>query len=1009
MSRYMALCNEAVLSHRREALKWSMQVLSTEITSSKSILWSRSWLSASLGVDLQKLPVRRTGTSRPVRRVRLRTYRFPSTIVARGCGSIAFVGRGCRNVGSAAVLNKPLNRQAELNELEDNLANSRFENFQRCWELWTELVMNGDEDVRRLVLKWRRNFYIFLSRSSVEKAKCFKMIENMRFYVPDGLLRDYDYTNLINVLVYRHDINGIRSMMKECLEKTSVYTTLEVLKWAVSRIHKSGIQTSKIKAQFDLYISTMLLIRNSIGVLDQKKYQVERNILRKVLLGGTPKAIVRVLDGIIDGDKVLGGTFASACMHVLATWKEGFFPKLEEEIFLLKKRRRLANSRDLSILMEGCLVRNEGERALNLYEHNKEYHSDEHFDLLLQSYAQLGQWGEMQELFESLFGRGELPSQEHYRIVMESLSRIARKDIVDTLFEGFLSRRFTPNVNILNALMYSRLAFGDTEGVEKTFGKFDEFSIVPNDQSFLIRLLAYRDAKDLESAMGILKQLQTSNPSLLSIEIFTTLMSLCTERRDAVKGQEIFTMVRRFKIEPNLVFYNAYLACLTASNQHRKAFSFYGKLINNGYRPDVVTITTMLSCAVRMKREHLVNRLFDDLLKFKVAPDAKWYSVMLDFFVDKGQLKQAEEIFEEMKRTKVPLDCHHYTILMDGYASQNTYRRGGGRPNYNRVADLYNEMISNGIDPTFKAHATYVEALSRLSPLGEKGTQMLEDFLGSESIIDLTSDQLSRDKVPPRLIKPLIKGALRKKRIDRAKEILRFYISSPKGFGYNNIQVLLLGIEVHRREQNWSMVAKLWDRLMTILPKTFVQTPERKRLRNDRANRHILPGRNQHSLTRAVNAKMMQLKQQGEIYDVLPLARNLEYHGVHLTSSNLNYLVEALISDDKFIFKGFEITEQYLMKGFTFRIWKAMHGIRNRHFEPRRQVNVPTLRQLTAVYRRALLITCRKYNVSETKAFGILRKRYPRLIFALEKRVERGRELRITRPSENYTINASTD
>lgn len=1008
MSRYMALCNEAVLSHRREALKWSVQVLSTEITSSKSILWSRSLLSASLGVDLHKLPVKKAGISRPFRRMKLRNYRFPSSIDVRECGSIAFVGHGSRNVGSATVLNKPLNRQTELNELEDNLENSRFENVQRCWELWTDLVINGDEDVRRLVLKWRRSFYIFLSRSTVEKEKCFKMIENMRFYVPDDLLRDYDYTNRINVLVLHQDIDGIPPVMKECLEKTSVYTTLQVLKWLITRIHKSGIQTSKIKTQFEMYISTVLLIRNSINVLDQKKYRVERKILRKVLLGGNAKSILKVLERIIDGDREFGGTFAAVCMDVLATWREGYFPKLEEEIFLLKKSRGLANSHDLRILMEGCLVRNEGQRALKLYEDYKEYHSDGHFDLLLQCYAQLGQWGEMQELFESLFGRGELPSQEHYRIVMESLSRIARKDIVDTLFEGFLSRKFTPTVNILNALMYSRLTFGDTKGVERAFEKFDEFNIVPNGQSIIIRLLAYRDAKDLDSAMEILKQVQTSDVSLLSIEIFTTLMSLCTQRRDVVKGQEIFKTVQLFKIEPNLVFYNAYLACLGASNQHRKAFSFYENLIKKGYQPDVVTITTMLSCAVRMKREHIVNRLFDDLLKYKIAPDAKWYSVMLDFFCDKGQLKQAEDIFKEMKRTKVPLDCHHYTILMDGYASQKKYKRGA-RQNYKRVVQLYKEMISDGVDPTFKAHATYLEAMSRLSPLGEKGEQMLEDFLVSESIIDLTSDQLSRNKVPPRLIKPLIKGALRNKRIDRAKEILRFYMSSDKGFGYNNIQVLLLGIEVHRRAQDWNMVAELWDRLMTVLPNTFVQTPEQNRLRKGRANQHILPGRNQHAITRAVNAKMIQLKQQGEIFDVLPLARNLEYYGIHLTNSNLNYLVEALISDDQFIFKGFEMTEKYLMKGFTFRIWKSMNRIRNRRFEPRRQLTVPTLRQLTAVYRRALLITCRKYNISEPKAFEVLRQRYPRLIFALEKRIDRGRKLRITRPSENNTTNASTD
>lgn len=1002
MSRYMALCNEAVLSHRREALKWSVQVLSTEINSAESILWSKSLLSASLCVDVHKLPVKKVSSTRPSTRIKLRNYKFPSSIDTRRCASIAFIGQGSRNVGSATVLNKPLNHKTELNELEDNLENSRFETFERCWELWTYLVMNGDEDVKRTVLKWRRNFYIFLSRSTVEKEKCFKMIESMRFYVPDDLLRHYDYTNLINNLVHRKDIDGIPPLMKECLEKTSVHTTLEVLKWLIPRIHKSSIQASKIKTQFDLYISTVKLIRNSMNILDRQKYYIERDVLRKVLLGGNPKSIVKILGDIIDRDKVLGGTFATVCMDVLATWKGAIFPELEEEIFLLKKSRGLVSSRDLKVLMEGFLMQKEAQRALDLYEHNKQYHSDEHFDILLQCYAQLGQWGEMQELFESLFGRGELPSQEHYRIVMESLSRIARKDIVDTLFDGFLSRKFTPTVNILNALMYSRLAFGDTKGVEETFEKFEEFNIPPNGQSFIIRLLAYRDAKDLDSAMKILQQLETSGVGLLSIEIFTTLMSLCTQRRDSVKGEEIYELVQKSGIKPNLVFNNAYIACLGASNRHLKAYSVYKRLIKEGYKPDIATITSVLSCAVRMKREHMVFRLLDDLFKYKIAPDAKWYSVMLDFLCDKGYLHRAEDIFREMKRTGVPLDCHHYTILMDGYASHRNYRR---------VVQLYKEMVSTKTDPTFKSHATYLQAVSRLSPLGDRGEQMLEDFLGSESIIDLSSDQLSRDKIPPRLIKPLIKEALRNKRIDRAEEILRFYIASEKGFGYDNIQVLLLGIEVYRRAQDWNMVAKLWDKLMALLPSTFVETAEQKRLQKGKSNKYILPGRNQHAITRAVNAKMMQLKEQGDIFNVLPLVRNLEYHGIHLTNSNLNYLVKALISDDLFILKGFELAEKYLMKGYTFRIWKSMNRIRNRRFEPRRQMNILTLRQLTTVYRRALLITCRKYNINEPRAFEVLRERYPRLIFALEKRTERGRKLKITRPSENNvnTTNALTD
>lgn len=996
MSRYIAVCNGMLLSRRREALKWSLQVLGNEITS-EAFWWSRSFLSSTICVDFYNIPKRRraaqksnSGSSLPDNRLKLRKeIKLPTHLQLRKYSSTdSSTDQRSRNLD----LKTSTPTQADFSHLERDLGEfskilekSKFEHYLWCWEIWTKCVVCRDDKVRRHALKLRRNFYIYLSRSTFDKEKCYQLLEEIRFHTPSEALRHYDYTNLINILVLRRDTDRIKHILKECLEKTSNSTFLHVLSWTIPRIHKSSVEVNKTQLEFDLYTFAILLIHNFEDLSHILKFKVERQTLRTVLLGSNSDTIVNILSRKMDTEKETGGALTTLCINLLANRNDAH-PGLEFRLWQLKKEKGLINHSDLRSMMRSYVQKKEGQKALNLYEKYKEYHSDNNnFDVLLEAYAQLKRWKEMQGLFESLFGRGELPNKEHYRIVMESLSRIARKDIVDALFEGFINRNFRPTENILNALMYARLAFGDTKGVKDAFKQFGLFNVSPGKQSFLILLMAYRDAKDLDGAMRVLSDIERIGSTPISIEMYTTLMSLCTNRRDSVTAEEIFQKVKNHSIQPNLIFYNAYIACLSAAHQHKKAFATYEKLPELGYIPDIVTVTSVLSSAVRMKREWMVRRLLNDVLKYHLSPDAKWYSVMLDFFCDKGKLHQAEIIFREMKRSNIPIDSYHYTVMMDGYVSHR---------NYQRTIQLYKEMISQKIDPSFKSHSTYMLARTWQSPKGEKGEQMLEDFLGSESIIDLTSDQLSRSKIPPRLLKPLITSALAKKNFERAKEILRFYISSEKGFGYENYQVVLLGIRVYSRVQDWNKVAELWDQLMKIIPDTFVKTPRRQTMRGNR-NSYIIPGRHQHSLTRAVNAKIMQLKEQGAVYDVLPLIRNLEYHGITITNSNLNLMVKSLVSDDRYVLKGFEIAEKYLMKGFTFRLWKKMTGARGSHLEPRRQLTVPTLRHLTSVYRRALLITSRRYNKDEARAFEFLNSKYPRLVFALEKRIERGRQLQV--------------
>lgn len=78
--------------------------------------------------------------------------------------------------------------------------------------------------------------------------------------------------------------------------------------------------------------------------------------------------------------------------------------------------------------------------------------------MVLKTYASKQDWTGMQRIFESLFGRGDLPNLEHYRIVMDAVSKIAGTEIIETMYNNMLSRSLKPSVGIFNAMMYSYYA-----------------------------------------------------------------------------------------------------------------------------------------------------------------------------------------------------------------------------------------------------------------------------------------------------------------------------------------------------------------------------------------------------------------------------------------------------------------------------------------------------------------------------------------------------------------------
>ncbi|KAI9108152.1 hypothetical protein K1719_021025 [Acacia pycnantha] len=156
--------------------------------------------------------------------------------------------------------------------------------------------------------------------------------------------------------------------------------------------------------------------------------------------------------------------------------------------------------------------------------------------------------------------------------------------------------------------------------------------------------------------------LDTSNPSQSTLKYGLTLDEIsCSSIEPEMKDVLAKSLVNRIRF-------------LSSDNKNRKidlgeAERVLNSMLENGFKPDVETLTILINSMCKRGRTKKALEIFDLMNRIGAKPTVQTYNCLLKGLCYVGKVEEAYEMLMNMKKMmKIPLkpDIYSYTAVMDG-------------------------------------------------------------------------------------------------------------------------------------------------------------------------------------------------------------------------------------------------------------------------------------------------------------------------------------------------------
>lgn len=984
-SRQILNSNPVLMSKRRESLLWSLQNFTQDFLAES--LRSRDARAYANFLNSNRLSFRiadwisTTPNSRNTSRISTTTNGRTSSARASPSARFAYTHRQAaraafhNSLGPSQVSprymvphNTPTQSELIL-ELNDILSDANPS--QHISRLLTVIKnLKTDPSSAPELLRMRRSIYAYVSASISHDR--IEIVNALFDLVRPAKRSKYDFAAKIQAYLDL-DPAQVEPVFVDALKTISKAGILELLYSTFRHVYRPNSNFAVPDPSyfcFHLYMTVLLRQYGTVCFLDVEKHKTERNILRYLMNKNT--RFVTVLKKLMEENPAFGQMLATTCLDLEYKIHNN---ASAIDIWDAKEQLHLASTLDLQKAMSALLHTKDYDRALAIYKRNPDIHADWLFDTLLKTYAYKQDWASMQQVFESLFGRGKLPNINHYRIVMEALSKIAGVDVVDTMYDNIKARKLAPTIAIHNAIMFSRYALGDIFGVKEAYDRIAADGLRPNLRTFTIKLMAYSDAHDLASAKEVLAQMQQQDVPITR-EILTTMISLCSKRYDIDGAERIFSWLKQKGMHPDLICYNAMIECYMNAKAPESAERLLEEMKAKGISMRIDTITILFKHYARMKQSDKLSELYAEMSRLQILPDAKFYSVMLEYLVRTDKFNEAETIIKELDSTELKNNIYHYSILMKGYLDNNQY---------NQVIEIFQELERKHIEPTFETVALMIEAYEQSMRGSGIGNQVLQDYMSkTDELVDLTSKYVPRNVVSPEMVVAVLKGHAERLNLDQVKLV----IEAIKDMGAHGKRLLENDIVLRRislifgKFNEWGLFTEYSNRLMEVVRTKFVQT---------RNGQYRLPPALRLVDDKVFRYKFIQLADMGQRDKIFPLYKTLKAKGFAFSNYTINTIVPLLVEDPATITHGYELAERELLGGSLRAIEASQMERRGlitadqkSRFIGHKKMSITTRQVLAQYYYKFLETLAQQMGVSPRRAYFIYRAKHKDLLGHLQ-------------------------
>ncbi|KAI5969339.1 hypothetical protein CANMA_001659 [Candida margitis] len=289
-------------------------------------------------------------------------------------------------------------------------------------------------------------------------------------------------------------------------------------------------------------------------------------------------------------------------------------------------RRDILNHLDLAYAMKACLKLDEN-KVYEIYLQNEDLHDDESQEaIFLDLCVQHKDWKSLQDRFENMYGKGNLPDTIHYGITMQALEFLEADSELERLYEQILDRKLIMNAAIFIARMKAKIRQKNQKDLIAIFENY--VSLVTQEKArkdgvaqafpYSLQLMLLDGAYELvlETLETHLQKEKTLELRIVSGEALG-IVARHFSRNCAVKDLDRLAELARKFHKHDSVFTSSLIAAYTRLGQYSKAdeIAYYAHSQSSPPFSDLQVYASQLKNYLLWRRGHISRKtkLYNDI------------------------------------------------------------------------------------------------------------------------------------------------------------------------------------------------------------------------------------------------------------------------------------------------------------------------------------------------------------------------------------------------------------
>jgi pentatricopeptide repeat protein len=306
------------------------------------------------------------------------------------------------------------------------------------------------------------------------------------------------------------------------------------------------------------------------------------------------------------------------------------------------------------------------------------------YRILIRIYCERGDVNEALYILRRVILFGQVPRKGLYSTLISELCKQGKLEIAEELLEEFEEYFDTPDIFLFTSLISGYSKKGEIDKIEKIFKKLLELGIQPDRKLYTTLIFAYLRCRNTRSACKIYEQIEHLK---YDTYLFVSQIYMRAINSDSTDAGKIFEMMNAFGIMPNTETYNHLIYAYSRDN-----------LIDTSK----------------------IENVYLQMLAQKVEPNHYTYELLIDAMCKRSNFLKAYRFLNEMKR-KFPIT----NIALNPIIRHQTLGDSG---DINNAIRLYNQMISNGIEPNLYIYTTII-SLATVSSKHSLAVKVFKELL----------------------------------------------------------------------------------------------------------------------------------------------------------------------------------------------------------------------------------------------------------------------------------------